>query len=379
MKKDIMKALLCLASAVLAISMASCGGKKQTETSGAPAGELLTAHARLLRMERMPQYIKVDIANPWDTAAAPLGRYVLVERGVVPDSLPEGYRRLDVPLQRSLVYSSVHTGALAEMGASDAVAAVADGRYFTDEPMRTRIASGAVADVGSSTSPSVEKIVAIGPDAVLLSPFENAGHGALDNLGIPLVECADYMEPTPLARAEWIKLLGALYGRLPQADSIYSAVERDYKALAARAAEAQSHPLVLTEKLTSGYWFVPGGASYMARMIEDAGGRYPWEGNTSAGSLQLDFSAVYARAADADVWLIRIFGGSLSLDDLRDEYVLNSQFGAFKSGRVYVANTAEVPLFDEFPFHPERLLAEYAAIFHPEADFGSLRYYRKIH
>ena len=299
-----MKALLCLASAVLAISMASCGGKKQTETSGAPAGELLTAHARLLRMERTPQYIKVDIANPWDTAAAPLGRYVLVERGVVPDSLPEGYRRLDVPLQRSLVYSSVHTGALAEMGASDAVAAVADGRYFTGEPMRSRIASGAVADVGSSTSPSVEKIVAIGPDAVLLSPFENAGHGALDNLGIPLVECADYMEPTPLARAEWIKLLGALYGRLPQADSIYSAVERDYKALAARAAEAQSHPLVLTEKLTSGYWFVPGGASYMARMIEDAGGRYPWEGNTSAGSLQLDFSAVYARAADADVWLI---------------------------------------------------------------------------
>ena len=304
---------------------------------------------------------------------------MLVERGVVPDSLPEGYRRLDVPLQRSLVYSSVHTGALAEMGASDAVVAVADGRYFTGEPMRSRIASGAVADVGSSTSPSVEKIVAIGPDAVLLSPFENAGHGALDNLGIPLVECADYMEPTPLARAEWIKLLGALYGRLPQADSIYSAVERDYKALASRAAEAQSHPLVLTEKLTSGYWFVPGGASYMARMIEDAGGRYPWEGNTSAGSLQLDFSAVYARAADADVWLIRIFGGSLSLDDLRDEYVLNSQFGAFKSGRVYVANTAEVPLFDEFPFHPERLLAEYAAIFHPEADFGSLRYYRKIH
>ena len=89
MKKDIMKTLLCLASAVLAISMASCGGKKQAETSGAPAGELLTAHARLLRMERMPQYIKVDIANPWDTAAAPLGRYVLVERGVAPDSLPD--------------------------------------------------------------------------------------------------------------------------------------------------------------------------------------------------------------------------------------------------------------------------------------------------
>lgn len=365
---------LLLLSAMVA---GGCSVKHAGDAAKTPAGDTLVRTASLLRMQRFPQYVKVDVANPWDTAAV-LGRYALVERGVVPDSLPEGYVVVNVPLERSLVYSSVHTGAIEELGALSCVAAVADGQYFSQPSMLAMIKAGKVEDVGSSQSPSVEKIMALAPDAVLLSPFENAGHGALDRMNVPIIECADYMEPTPLARAEWIKLLGLLYGCEAKADSIYADVCAAYNSLAGRMAAVDDKPLVLTEKLTSGYWFVPGGRSYMARMIEDAGGRYPWEGNKSAGSLQLDFSAVYARAADADVWLIRIFGGSLTATDLQNEYMLNSQFKAFRDGRIYVANTAVVPLFDEFPFHPERLLSEFASIFHPDSASAPLRYYSRI-
>lgn len=353
-------------------------GGKDTGNSGKEVmPENLVAEARLLKIYDGGDYYRVEVVNPWDTAAM-LGRYLLVERGIVPDSLPEGdFIRVDVPLQKSLVYSSVHAGVLDEMGMADAVAGVADGRYFSKDPYARRIRSGEIKDVGSSMSPSIEAVVALAPDAVLLSPFENAGHGVLDQTGVPVIECADYMECTPKGRAEWVKFLGLLYGCKEKADSIYDCVAGAYDDIVARVAQCSDRPMVLTEMLTDGYWFVPGGASYMARLLQDAGASYPWSNDTSAGSLQLDFSSVYARAADADYWLIRTYGHDLTLDDMRSVYLLNSQFKAFKDGNVYVANTADAPLFEEFPFHPERLLEEYAMIFHPDLVDGELRYFHR--
>ncbi len=369
------KVLACL---VIALVFVCCG---QRHDKGAIADMEqpvnLVEEAQLLRIYDGGDYFRVEVVNPWDTAAM-LGRYLLVERGVVPDSLPTGdFTMVEVPLQKSLVYSSVHAGIVDEMGKADAVAGVADGRYFNKPPFADRIRRGGIVDVGSSMSPSMEAIMALRPDAILVSPFENAGHGVLEQTGIPVIECADYMESTPKGRAEWVRFLGLLYGCREVADSIYGAVTHAYDAIKARVAQSDVRPLVLTEMLTDGYWFVPGGGSYMARLLQDAGARYPWGNDGSTGSLQLDFSSVYAKAADADFWLVKTYGHDLTLDDMRSVYLLNSQFKAFKEGNVYVANTADAPLFEEFPFHPEKLLEEYAMIFHPELAGGRLRYFHR--
>ncbi len=359
--------------------MSSC---RQSQSGGAVVeaddtmAELMQ-EAQLLHLVDCGDYIRASVVNPWDTTRL-LADYVLVERGVGPDSLPhDDVVRVDVPLTHSLVYSSVHAGIIDELGCGNAIAGVADGDYFTREPFAARIRRGEVVNVGSSMSPSVEKIVGLSPDAILVSPFENAGHGAIDQLNIPIIECADYMESTPKGRAEWVKLFGVLFGARTQADSVYDAVKCSYDSIASVVAKTDNRPIVLTEMLTDGYWYVPGGKSYMAALLRDAGGNYPWANDANAGSLQLDFSSVYAKAADADVWLIRSFGHDITLDDLRSVYLLNSQFKAFKDGNVFVANTAEVPLFEDFPFHPERLLLEYAKIFHPNVMDGELHYYKR--
>lgn len=364
----------------LIVASVLAGGGCRERSEGIPAAmdtvDDMTEDAQLLSMRDFGDYIRVEVVNPWDTASM-LGRYVLVERGLMPDSLPDGYQRIDVPLTHSLVYSGVHGALIAELGGADAVAGVAEGEYFHTEPYVSRLKSGEIVDVGSSQAPSLEAIVALGPDAVLVSPFENAGHGVLDTTGATVIECADYMENTPLGRAEWMRFIGRLYGNGAAADSLYYAVRNRYESVKAAAAEIDDKPLVLTEMLTDGYWFVPGGQSYMARLIQDAGGEYPWTADKSRGSLQLDFSSVYARAADADVWLLRSYGRDLTFDDIQSVYLLNGQFKAFKDGNVWVANTAEVPLFEEFPFHPDMLLREYSSIFHP-ADLTGLRYYHKV-
>lgn len=365
---------LAVVTVVAVMMAAGCsGGKGSADETG---GRNVMEEARFLRMSDGKGYVLAEVVNPWDTTSL-LGRYLLVERGCEPDSLPEGdYEKVVVPVERALVYSSVHGGVIDELGAGGRIGGVADGGYFTKEPLAGRIRRGEVKDVGSSMAPSLEAVLALGADVMLISPFENAGHGVVGQTGVPIVECADYMEMTPKGRAEWVKLLGVLFGERERADSLYAAVSAAYDSIAAVARGGERHPVVLTEQLQDGYWFVPGGRSYMARMIADAGGCYPWADDGSVGSLQLDFPSVYARAGEADVWLIRSYGRDVTLGALRDTYPLNSRFKAYRTGGVWGVNTAEVPLYDEFPFHPELLLEDYARIF--SGDTTGLRYYRKV-
>lgn len=334
----------------------------------------------MLTLVRHDGFTEARVTNPWDTTSC-LATYLLVPRNFPSDSLkslPSG-TVVRVPLESSLVYSGVHGGAVNELGALDAVTAVADGKYFTTTAIKSRIASGRIRDVGNSMSPSVEMIVDVAPEAILTSPYENSGNGAIDALGISIIEMADYMEPTPLGRAEWIKFLGALYGKEEMADSIFRDVCRSYAALVSKASRASGRPVVLVEQPASGVWAVAGGRSYMARMFADAGAVYPWAADNASGSIELDPAAVLEKAGNADIWLIRSFG-PLTLEMMKADNPIVANFRPWRDGGVYVSDTSRSPLFDEFPFHPEKLMADYVAIFHPElsADSTELRYFSRM-
>ena len=121
----------------------------------------------------------------------------------LPEGLPDG-TVVRVPIERAVVYSSVHAGVMKELGAFSAVRGVCDAQYYTMPEVQRGLADGSIADCGNSLSPTIERLVALKSDAIILSPFQNAGYGVLTNLGVPIIECADYMEHTPLGRAEWI-------------------------------------------------------------------------------------------------------------------------------------------------------------------------------
>lgn len=376
MKFKILALFLSIAAA--GFLFGSCGGSSRASGDSAK-GDTLTSVSSLLTLVDCGDYVVADVKNPWDSTRL-LHRYILLPDSVsVPDALPEG-TLVRTPLKNSLVYSGVHAGAIRELGAIDAVKGVADAAYFTMAEIGEGLRDGSVTDVGSSMSPDVEKVTLLGPDAILASPYQNSSYGVIESLGIPIIECADYMESTPLGRAEWIRLLGELYGRRAEADSIYRHVAHDYSGLASRVASVTLRPKVITERVMNGVWFVPGGRSYMSRLITDAGGFNPWEDTADAGSLQLDFSSVFDKAYDADIWLIRNYGPGLTLSELKNSYALNSRLKAFEKGDVYVADTSVSTLFDDFPFHPEKLLREYIILFHGSdyAGADTTQYYKRI-
>ncbi|MGM9804518.1 MAG: ABC transporter substrate-binding protein [Muribaculaceae bacterium] len=364
-----------LAAGLCALMLCACAnsGKQQASAVQNQAME----HSQLLQITRNERFTRIDIADPWHKGKT-LQTYIAVPlTDSLPSDLPKG-TLLRTPLQRALVYSSVHAQAIKELGKIPCIAGVCDAQYYKIPEIVSGLKAGTVTDAGSSMAPTIEKVVEMRPDVVILSPFQNGGYGVLTTLGVPILECADYMESSPLGRAEWIKLFGILFDAEDDAQHIYEQTVHDYDSIATQVANAGNHPKVITEMLMSGVWFVPGGNSYMARILTDAGANYPWANVGESGSLQLDFAQVLDCASDADVWLINS-STIKTYAQLKQAYELNARFKAFTNKNVWVCDPQQTMLYEEFPFHPDRLLKEFATIFNSgNAGEAQTRYYKPL-
>lgn len=179
----------------------SCRNTSATKQDGEKVN---IKYAEGFDITRYPDYIRVDLRDPWDTTRL-LHRYLLVDKKKdLSQSLPDG-TLIRTPVDRMVVYSSVHGSMLDELGIAERIVGVCESEYISVPSIRDGIDSGLITDVGNSFSPDVEKIIDLSPEAILVSPFENCSYGRVEKLNIPIIECADYMENTPLGRAEWIR------------------------------------------------------------------------------------------------------------------------------------------------------------------------------
>lgn len=381
-----MKRLIYLLLTLLLLTGSACTHRDGGTSAGTEqtTDTVALKYAQGLSIEKGDGWHKVTVKDPWKPGKT-LHTYYLVPRSLesVDMSRFKDGTVVRIPLERTVVYSSVHASVAGELcGSYKDICGVCDAEYFTIPEITSAVKSGKIADCGSSMAPTKEVILSLRPDAILLSPFENGGYGVLEKLGIPIIELADYMEMEPLGRAEWIKFIGLLYGKEKEAESIFESSEKTYNDLAQKAVKESTQPSVVTENVINGVWFVPGGKSYMARLLHDAGAKYVFSDDTSTGSLQLDFAKVFERANDADYWLIKTSTPGFSHKTLESEYALNSHLKAFKrDGGLWACDTQHTTLFNDFPFHPELLLKDYIAIFHPEllqSEGYEMKYYKKI-
>ncbi|MBQ0019775.1 MAG: ABC transporter substrate-binding protein [Bacteroidales bacterium] len=339
-------------------------------------------YATLLRMKEGDGYVAAEFLNPWDSTRV-LHRYVLVPRDAeLPAKLPEG-DVIRTPLRKMLVYVSVHSSLFNELGALDAIGAVGDGQYMYIDRLQADIKSGKVLDCGTSNAINVEQIIDFDPDAVIISAMEdNNSYAKLLNVGIPVVECADYMETGPLQRAEWMRFYGLLVGKGAQADSLFAAIEHDYNSLKDKVKDIPHKPTVLDGKKLNSSWYVAGAASTTGQMITDAGGQYVFLDETSNGSVPYSPEVVLDRGIDADIWMLKYYKeeGEPMLSDLSSDWTGYTRLKAYREKRVYSVNLSHTDFYMVTPFHPEVLLKEYIHICHPEVvEPGFIpTYYKRI-
>ena len=459
------KLYILLCGATAALLMAACQGGK-TAAADAEAGDTLEMkYAKLLTIVKHGdgeeasdeaegidyQYAEAIIANPWK-AGTMLHRYILIPKGEEGDKTVTRLAlqrtsgmgcttdTVRTPVERSAVFIAPHCQLMYELGCQQAIRGVCDLNYINIPDVRKRAASAgnasagnassenasaqnSIVDCGSSMAPDIERIIALKPEAILVSPFENSGgYGKLDKLHIPLIEAADYMESSPLGRAEWMKFYGMLFGKdknisttaagkaseaaagkaseatagkaseataveaseatLPascelRADSLFAQIEKEYLDLKAEAGKLPKGLSILTERKTGGVWYVPGGQSTIGILLKDANARYIFSDDQHSGSLPMSPEQILAKGNQVDVWAFKYFGGApLSQVQLLQEYDGYKALAAFNRGNIYQVDTSTVPYFELTSFHPELLLREFIILAHGER-FGKLKFYKK--
>lgn len=369
-----MTRLLILAA--LALLLGACA------SAPLPTGGRLE-HARLLRMEGLGEATLATVVNPWDTTAL-LHRYVLVAEGhSVPPDAPREATVVTVPLQRAVSTTSLHAHLALRLGALDRMAGVMDAPYIIAPELRAclKAQGGRLDDFGSASTPDVERLVAARADALFVSPFEHAGYGPLESLGVPLVECADYMETTPLGRAEWMRFYGRLLGKGAEADSIFAHEVSAYNALKDSISNSSADsPALLVGQRQGASWSVPAADSYLGHLYADAGARYVFADESASGSVALDFERAYTLGRDADVWIIT-YGApaAMTYSTLLADDPRYARFRPYAEHHVWGCNTLEVPYYDRLPFAPSRLLRDLRAILRPqEADGHTPEFFRPL-
>ncbi|MDR2440767.1 MAG: ABC transporter substrate-binding protein [Planctomycetaceae bacterium] len=311
-----------------------------------------------------------------------LQRYVLVSSDsdkVQLQNLPEG-TIIKIPVKKAVVYSSVHCAMLNELDAIDCIIGVCDYNYIILPSIKNLFEKGKIKDMGEATSPNVEQIIDSGAEVIISTPFENGGYGAVEKTGIPIIECVDYMETTPLGRAEWIKFIGLLTENKKKADSLFQITESNYLNFKRLTENIENKPTLLVGMKYGTPWYVPSGESFMAQLFKDAGADYIFKDLPGTGGTPLSFETVLDKAVNADYWLIQYNrSNELTYNILKSDYSLYSQFGAFKNRKIFGCNTAYSMYYEEMPVYPNYLLAELIAIFHPQLiENHHFRYFRPL-
>ena len=393
--------------ALVVLLVVACQGGKTASGEGGDTLQMKYAELLTIVKHNDGAYTEAIIENPGKKGTT-LHKYILVPKGKEGDEtvarLKDDIREnatlqmgshcdiVRTPLESNVVFTAPHCQLMYELGCKNAITGVCDKDYINipDIKERVKLSDGKVStsdtdkviiDCGSSMQPDIERIIALKPEGLFISPFENSGgYGKLDKLHIPIIETADYMETSPLGRAEWMKFYGLLFKSEERSDSLFSSIEKEYLALKAEAAKLPLGLSILTERKMGSVWYVPGGKSTMGILLKDANAKYIFADDTHSGSLAYGPERILSKGTQIDVWAFKYFGGkALSKNDLLAEYEGYKVLKAFNSNSIYQVDTSTQPYFELTSFHPEILLREFIILAHPKAThFGKLRFYQPL-
>jgi iron complex transport system substrate-binding protein len=296
----------------------------------------------------------------------PTTRIVLSESPVDIQLLDADYQ-IRLPLQKIVCMSATHISFLDALDASEKIAGVGSADFIASKALLKRIKVGEVEDIAAGEHFRLEKLIALQPDAVFVSAGQGNTHEAIINAGIPVIPIGEYLENHPLGRAEWIKFFGVLTGKEKRAAIIFDSIKNEYNRLQALTANITDKPTVLSGKQYGGFWNLPGGRSYIAQFLHDAGATYLWNQNKETAGLSLDFETVFLNGINADFWRFLVYSNQpYTYEMLEAEDKRYADFKAFQTRNVITCNTFDKPYHQKGVVEPQIILADLISIFHPE-------------
>lgn len=285
----------------------------------------------------------VTVRTPWQGGSGVEQHLLVLREGIEPPAGFDG-QIVKAPVRHVVCMSSSHVAMFDAIGQIRRVCGVSGIDYISNAYVNEHRCCGEVLDVGYDTNLNFERLAAMQPDLMLLYGVTSENTvvtGKLRELGIPYIYIGDYMEESPLGKAEWLVLAAELCDlRAAGADTLQR-IARDYQALKAHPAPDAPRPKVMLNTPYRDTWFLPSSQSYMIRLIEDAGGEYVYTKNDSDTSVAVDMEEAYLLANAADFWLN--VGPCNTLAELTAQNPKFSGIPVVRSRNVYNNNRRQTP------------------------------------
>jgi len=350
------------------------------EPTEAPTGEAQVTidYAKNFTLEYKEGYKLLTVLMPWAGATESI-QYALVPKGQAEPGGIDDTLIVHTPVESFVSLSTTYLPFLEQIDELSSLVAVDSGAYIYNPDVKTWIQAGAVAEVGSGAVINVEYLVDLNPDLIMTSASgyaEYDSHPQLLEAGLKVVINSDYLEQDPLGRAEWGKFIAAFFEKEIEADRLFDDMVARYQQAKKLTSNLSTRVTVFTNSAYEGTWYMPGGESYIAILLADAGADYLFKDIEGSGAQPLDFEVVLERAKDADYW---INVGALSeLSELTAMDARYADFKAYQEGKVYTYSkrmnaSGAVDYFESGAAAPDVILMDLIKVFYsdllPEYEF----------
>jgi iron complex transport system substrate-binding protein len=361
----------------------SCSNAKDSNSLSDNLDANPTKHAKGFSIATIPNGHIVSVFNPWQGAKDITYSYALTEsdHNLVPQNVNEA---ISVPVSRIVCLSTTHIAFIDYLNKTDLVIGISGANYVSNPSLRERVKNGMVKDVGYEQALNYELIVSLKPEVVFSYGVgaEMAGYvQKFNDLKIPVVFIGDYLEESPLGKAEWLKVFGLFVGKSIEADSLFNIIEEDYLNTKQLVSDVTSRPTVFLNTPWKDVWYFPGNKGYMATLINDAGGDYILSRLQGNQSHPFSLEAAIEQGINADIWINT--GSSASIKEITDVVPMVRRFSSITNGKVF-NNNLRLNEFGGNDFwesgvvNPHLVLRDLVKIFHPDSIQHKMVYYQQL-
>ena len=327
--------ILIISSILLSFMSCSCGIKKGDVNNIEADSSLLIKYAAWFSVSYFPDYKRVEVFSPWKKNTSMEVYYLVSDNST---TIPNDGIRIQIPLHTLGITSCTHIEFLNLLGVLSTVKGVSTPELIYNQQLKQAYKRGELIHLGDAFKINVENLLLLAPDALMLANYGNyqdENTRRLQSVNVKLIYNNEWMEESPLARAEWIKFVAAFYNKENLADSIFKTIENHYIQAKNLANNITEKPSIISGGNFKGTWYMPSGKVFMSKFFTDAGGSYFYANDTTVGSLPLSFESVLLHQQHAEVWL-NVPANSIA--ELLAQDQRHALFDAVKNKRVYAFN-----------------------------------------
>lgn len=278
----------------------------------------------------------------------------------------------ELPFTNIMVETTAAIAYLDELEAINLISGVTDPSFIYNPKILKKIAAKQVLEIGNSNELYLETILTNKPQLIIANsnPTMAKYHEQLIKNGIKILYLDEFRETTPLAQAEYLKIIGKLIGKEEKANQVFNQIKTNYSSTKQMiATKTDNNVTTLVNTMFGDTWYIPAKNSLQATLIDDAKGNYIYKDFGKEMVTNFTFEEVYTKAKNATHWINVI--NYTSLDEMKAANQNYAWFEAYKTGNVYnyskrKSEKGANDIFEQGIVRPDIVLKDLGSIFHPQ-------------